>query len=130
MVLSRVWRICAAAFQVKLLESLEWMDEETYNIKFGGVLTYTTVSGNKTGTCYCNAASPQHRLHTRLSVRFFDAISHTTPADLGFCRSSPRAGQTVAGFVRKIRPKVSSKVARLNVPRSPGPYADAVPAFI
>ena len=30
--------------QVKLLESLETMDKESFDTKFGGVLTYTTVS--------------------------------------------------------------------------------------
>lgn len=29
--------------QVKLLESLESMDKDSFNMKFGGVLTYTTV---------------------------------------------------------------------------------------
>lgn len=29
--------------QVKLLESLETMDKESFDTKFGGVLTYTTV---------------------------------------------------------------------------------------
>ena len=30
--------------QVKLLESLEAIDKDSFNMKFGGVLTYTTVS--------------------------------------------------------------------------------------
>ena len=34
------------SFQVKLLESLESMDEDCFNVKFGGVLTYTTVRIN------------------------------------------------------------------------------------
>lgn len=30
--------------QVKLLESLETIDKDSFNMKFGGVLTFTTVS--------------------------------------------------------------------------------------
>ena len=33
--------------QVKLLESLESMDKDSFNMKFGGVLTYTTVGRTK-----------------------------------------------------------------------------------
>ena len=32
--------------QVKLLESLESMDKDSFNMKFGGVLTYTTVGAD------------------------------------------------------------------------------------
>ena len=32
--------------QVKLLESLESIDKDSFNMKFGGVLTYTTVGEN------------------------------------------------------------------------------------
>lgn len=34
--------------QVKLLESLETIDKESFNVKFGGVLTYTTVLSDNT----------------------------------------------------------------------------------
>ena len=40
-------------FQVKLLESLESMDKETFNVKFSGVLTYTTVSAKSPACMSC-----------------------------------------------------------------------------